>query len=358
MTKSNSTSIKEKIFMLFISFFTIISIITTIFDTSRLRWYIITIVFIVLVIFSYKRLYTVVIQRLGTYSLLLFVLPIFWVSNFNDFPLNMSYTILVFMLINYLTEKHERLILNIIGILFIQLIIFLLYKNSDLFKTGISKQQFLRWIIYSPFIFSFLPILLITIEKFYEVERKNNTKREKQLLELTIKDHLTGLYNRKYMEQKLKSIHSIWKRGIQTYSLIMLDIDYFKNYNDFYGHIQGDSCLKVISKILKDQLSRDTDYAFRYGGEEFLIILGFTNKKGATLIAKKIQDALHAAKILHEKSKVSPYITISMGVATIDDTFDSFSDLLLRTDRALYSAKELGRNQIVHYESNTITILS
>lgn len=352
--KSNSFSIKEQIFLLFMAFFTTVSIVTIIFNrgkvpiTSSIKWIFIALFCLTLTLLAFKRIKIHIVHRLGTYTLLFIILPLFWLTNTNLFSPNIAYTLLIFMLVNYQTQKNERVLLNILGILMIQVLILFIYKKPDILST---------WIISLPFVFSFLAVLLITIERAYEIERKYNKQREEQLTKLTRIDHLTGLYNRNYMEHKLKSVHSIWKRGVQTYSLIMIDIDYFKNYNDHYGHIQGDSCLKLISSVLQNEITRDTDYAFRYGGEEFLIILGFTDEIGANLVANRIKDAISEAEIPHLKSKINKNITISMGIATINDSYNSFADLLLRTDKALYSAKENGRDRIVQYKEELVTSL-
>lgn len=336
----NEYVIKEQIFLLYMFFFTMTSILGVIFD--NINWLFFTVPCTIIAFLSIKKIYTNIIHRVGIYSLLFIAIPILLYFTPKNISLNITLTILSFILMNYIINKNERIILNILDIILIS-ILFILTKPVSTFGL---------WNLGLPFTLAFIGILLIIIDNFNDIERSDNKQRELQLTRLTLTDHLTGLYNRKYMEQKLKSIHSVWKRGVQTYSLIMLDIDYFKLYNDFYGHIQGDNCLKIISSILQEQITRDTDYAFRYGGEEFLIILGFTDSSGATLVANRIKDAIKNAKIPHEKSTINENITISMGIATIDETYDSFAELLTRTDKALYLAKDGGRNQIVHYKKN------
>lgn len=333
-------TLKEQVFLLFSTFFTIICLITAIFSNGTILWLFIATLLLLVSVLSYKNIYIKAIHKLEVYIFALLLLQVFWVVDIYNFMPNSAYTILILLFINFATAKRERIILNII--IFISLL--------TIFLTFYERADLLQWCITLPILMCFILIITKTSENSHRLEKSHNTQREQQLLELSIKDHLTGLYNRNYMEQKLKTTHSIWKRGIQTYSLIMIDIDFFKNYNDHYGHIQGDNCLKSISGILKQQLTRDTDYAFRYGGEEFLVILGFTDKEGAQVIAEKIKEAIVRAKIPHANSDVSPYLTISMGVATIDNSYDSFAELLLRTDKALYLAKGHGRNRIEQYE--------
>ncbi|QEN04428.1 diguanylate cyclase [Thiospirochaeta perfilievii] len=347
--KEESYSIREQIFLMFMPFCTLISIISLLTNKNDIRSNVLFIIaiayFTTLTYLSYKKVSIPIIHRLGIYVLIFLILPVLWLREVEYFPLNITYTILIFMLLNYLTVGKERITLNILGITLLESLLLIFHDKI---------QTTTPWIILFPLVFLFLALLLITIERAYEIEKLNTQEREDKLTKLTRIDHLTGLYNRNYMEQKLKSVHNIWKRGVQTYSLIMLDIDYFKDYNDYYGHIKGDNCLKIISSILQEQITRDTDYAFRYGGEEFLIILGFTDVYGAEFVANKIKAAIDVAKIEHNSSKISNYITISMGISTINETYNSFSDLLLMTDKALYQAKNSGRNRVIHYKEDSL----
>ena len=239
-----------------------------------------TIELLILSFLSYKSFYPSIVTKIGIYSLILLELPFLWYSQSSISSLIIGYTLLIFTLCNFLTQKRERILVNIIGLIHLQ--IFFIFFNKTDFFTYSTTIMFI-------FLLIFIIVILTYLEKSYENERKHSHEKEEKLISLARVDFLTGLYNRNYMEQKLKSVHNIWIRGIQHYSLIMLDIDYFKSYNDFYGHVKGDECLKKISSILQNELPRDTDYAFRYGGEEFLIILSFTNNCGALQVANRIK---------------------------------------------------------------------
>lgn len=167
------------------------------------------------------------------------------------------------------------------------------------------------------------------------------------LQKLSSQDGLTGIANRRYFDETLEKE---WKRAIRqqnTISLIMLDIDFFKLYNDHYGHQGGDDCLKVVAAALEETLHRDTDFLARYGGEEFSAILPDTKQEGAMKIAETMRAAVQDKKLPHAKSKVSDYVSISVGVGTCIPERGSTPDSLIAiADQALYQAKETGRNRV------------
>lgn len=176
------------------------------------------------------------------------------------------------------------------------------------------------------------------------------------LQQLATKDGLTSLANRRTFDENLQIE---WQRALRhgtCLSLIMADVDYFKRYNDHYGHLGGDECLKAVSYTIEQNLCRASDMAARYGGEEFAIILPGTEPEGARLVAQRICDALYALKIPHAGAEDIGVISISMGVASIVPDMDAFpEDLIAGADKALYEAKRNGRNQVVAAPSKTNT---
>lgn len=158
-------------------------------------------------------------------------------------------------------------------------------------------------------------------------------------------DALTGLYNRRFFDNSFKSEFARAQRQKVPLSLVMLDVDYFKNYNDAYGHSAGDNVLVAVANALKSQASRATDIVARYGGEEFIVILAGSEATGAKAIAEKLRAAVDALNIKHEKSEVSDHITISVGIATFEPGITCMpGDFLEKVDQALYQAKHAGRN--------------
>lgn len=341
-------------------FFAFLTIITVIINTLikldpylNYKWVIVGLFCFVLSILAIKRISVKLIHRIGVYVLSFVLLPYCWLASSGLLSPSLAYTPLIFILINYFSKGLERILLNIFEILLVLTLIWIYYNKPEYYAVIHPRTQFIDWMAHIPTIFSFLALLLITFEKTYESEIKSGKKREHRLKQLTFIDHLTGLYNRSYMDEQLKVIHNNWKRSKGIYSLIMIDIDFFKLFNDHYGHLQGDNALREFSLILQQQITRDTDMAFRYGGEEFLLLLGFTDIIGAEIIAKRIRQALIKADIPHIKSRVSSVLTVSIGVATVNETYTSPIEMLDNADKALYQAKEHGRNSIVLYRNKS-----
>jgi len=174
-------------------------------------------------------------------------------------------------------------------------------------------------------------------------------ERAEQMEKLSVTDPLTKLHNRMYFDSEYAKE---WKRSLRLkapLSIIMIDIDFFKNINDTYGHIFGDDCLKVIAQTLAKEAKRPTDRVARYGGEEFVMLLPNTNAEGTKTIANRIRKAVEDISVDFEGETVK--MTISIGGATaIPEIKDDRSSLLRRSDSALYLAKENGRNQ---YQAET-----
>ena len=172
-----------------------------------------------------------------------------------------------------------------------------------------------------------------------------------QLNELSKLDGLTGIANRRAFDERMGLEWARNMRSGNPLSLIMCDIDFFKPYNDHYGHLEGDACLNRIAHILHDFARRSGDIAARYGGEEFTIILPETTLEDAVKVTGQIRDKIAEEAIPHEKSTVSNAVTLSFGVTTVVPTQDiSINQFIKKADKLLYRAKELGRNRIVAEE--------
>lgn len=180
-----------------------------------------------------------------------------------------------------------------------------------------------------------------------ELYRKLQDANQK-LKQLAILDGLTGVANRRYFDRTLKNEWRRLAREQKPLSLILCDIDYFKLYNDTYGHPEGDRCLQAVAKILKNSIKRPADLVARYGGEEFAVILPDTDAKGALFVAHQIQQNLAHLKLAHKKSLASEYITLSIGIITQTPIYNNSPDsLIAQTDKLLYQAKRRGRNCVV-----------
>lgn len=166
------------------------------------------------------------------------------------------------------------------------------------------------------------------------------------LLDKVHYDALTGIYNRRYMEENLKRIVKSISRSGGILSVLMLDIDFFKKYNDTYGHSMGDECLKAVAKALNDSLQRADDFVARYGGEEFIVVLPNTDESGACFMADRMLENVRACDIPHKKNEAADCVTISIGVATsVVAHKQKGEDYIKRADEALYTSKKKGRNR-------------
>lgn len=169
-----------------------------------------------------------------------------------------------------------------------------------------------------------------------------------RLEELTRQDSLSGLGNRRAMAERIDELHAIARRHGHPYAVILLDIDHFKLYNDTQGHPAGDGVIRRVGDCLRDAI-RSSDSAYRYGGEEFLILLPETDASGAALVSERIRTAIAAHSIPHPASPTSRHVTVSLGytdVATGETAHQlTWQDVVERADHALYRSKQAGRDR-------------
>ncbi len=179
------------------------------------------------------------------------------------------------------------------------------------------------------------------------------------LEKLSATDSLTSLPNRRIFNEFIQKEWLREQRTQRPFSVIMIDIDHFKNYNDHYGHLEGDSCLQKVAITLQSCISRAGDLLARYGGEEFVAVLPNTDKKGALDIADALHEHIKELQLPHAKSPVSANVTISIGIASvIPDQGTAPKNVIAMADEALYKAKKSGRNRTVtvaNYSSDLAT---
>lgn len=183
-------------------------------------------------------------------------------------------------------------------------------------------------------------------------ERKRSEEKlaelQKTLEDLSYKDGLTGVANRRMFDQVMEREWATARRSRQPLSLILLDIDYFKQYNDLYGHLQGDQCLRRVAQALLAVSTRKRDFLGRFGGEEFVLILPDTDARSAAAVAERCRTLILDQAIVHEHSDVAGTLTISVGVATMVPASDGERvEFIEMVDKRLYQAKMRGRNRIV-----------
>ena len=241
-----------------------------------------------------------------------------------------------------------------------------------IFVTAISKEQKCIFKGYEIGAVDYLfkpiePIMLQSkVKVFLELyNQKKMIEEQARLLEMKVKelselqeanfkleslstlDGLTGIPNRRsfddYIEMSIKSCTRLNK----PISLIMADIDFFKGYNDHYGHLKGDDCLINVAKSISLSVKRPLDFVTRYGGEEFAVILPETDEEGAKIIAEIIRKNVEELEIAHKSSDVSAYVTLSLGITTKSSSIQySKNELIEHADKALYNSKSNGRNQV------------
>ena len=171
-------------------------------------------------------------------------------------------------------------------------------------------------------------------------------KQNKKLGQLSTMDELTNIENRRGFNDYMIKEWDRAKRSKKPLSIIMMDIDYFKKYNDKLGHPAGDECLASIAALLKSTFRRPGDFIARYGGEEFIAVLPDTDLDGTKKLAENLRKGVEDLYIVHPDSTVSEVVTISLGVATSTRKSSSFEALIKEADNELYVAKEMGRNRV------------
>ena len=242
-------------------------------------------------------------------------------------------SILLCLSVGYLVLKTEN-VAKTFMFLFTTLILYSIFAL-------LIMQFFNIWItIIFPFITTITTFILIYCEKYLL-----KSKDYEQTYKLAVTDGLTQIYNHRYFQEQMIININNFKRYGQVFSIIILDIDFFKKFNDTYGHQSGDCVLKQVASILKKN-SRTSDIVCRYGGEEMTIILTNTNKKDAEITANKICQAIRNNKFtLANGEKVK--VTVSVGVATVGENGQTPQEIIEYSDKCLYKAKETGRNKVV-----------
>lgn len=189
-------------------------------------------------------------------------------------------------------------------------------------------------------------IVKLRIKNYLNLKIKND-----MLEKLSMYDGLTNIRNRRFFDETFEKTFSEIKRDKKSLAVLMIDIDFFKPYNDNYGHGQGDETLRKVAKALEKTIKRASDFVARYGGEEFVILLKDIKKDGVEAVANNLLNAIRELKITHEFSKIENYVTISIGASFYNSNSDVTKlELLLKADETLYNVKNSGRNNFAILE--------
>ena len=247
--------------------------------------------------------------------------------------------------------RNISIVAFILGVVFTTFLTSIAIINITKLESLMSEHSYLRpWYTYPEIVasiiagFSICFLFLSTLYENLKLQRMSLTYED-----MAKTDVLTGIYNRRYLEDNLgKAIKSL-SRSKSCLSVLMLDVDFFKKYNDTYGHNIGDNCLRIIAEVLRQSISREEDFVARYGGEEFAVVLPNTDEKGAQIVADRMLDNLRNQKIPHETSDIDKIVTISIGGTSGYVKFNqSELDYLKLADKALYLSKQNGRNRYTY----------
>lgn len=229
------------------------------------------------------------------------------------------------------------------NVLYIWLSVALLASLIDVTLTLFAGARFsLGW--YAARISSCVSSMVLLGALLWEVNRLyiSTQRANEQLYQQSVRDTLTGLFNRRYLESQLAVHIDHAKRYNEPLCLLVLDVDHFKAFNDRYGHVTGDQCLIEVAKQLQQTLHRPADFVARFGGEEFVVVLPYTTTEGGFKVAEQLRLHIQDARFEHQGQVLS--VTASIGLASLQHNEDTAQSLLIAADKALYQAKAAGRN--------------
>jgi diguanylate cyclase (GGDEF)-like protein len=338
----NASLIITTLFFLFFFFFNLYFLHR---ESVALLNLIALVISIALFIYVKKSQNIALAAKISTLSLMIFLLMLIYYAHSDNFVLIWT----IFLPIYSIFVNGKK-----IGLYFSLLFYAILFVASYL---AIGYWEHGSWTIinWTRFVSasSLLLFAIYVIEAAYEryefklqEARETEAKLIKELSTLSITDPLTKLYNRRYYDTIIDKLISFAKRNKKCITFFILDIDFFKNYNDYYGHNKGDETLINIAKLVKTSIQRDDDFVFRLGGEEFAGVLISDDKEKSQQWIQGLSKKVEALKIEHKKSHCAPFVTVSIGICTKCNSQEFNSkDLYLAADKALYEAKLAGRNQ-------------
>ena len=291
---------------------------------------------------DYGQLLSTISRQLN-FDLVVLALIVFFSGGLSS-PIIAMFIVYI-MIATFLTDYHKAFRITL-TVIFLLLTITLLQKGEKFF----SSQQIMAMLTFDiMFIFTYF------VSGYLSKNLHTNEVLLKELLkqtqELSISDGLTGLYNQMHFFELLNLETKKSQRNNLNYTLIMFDVDFFKNYNDHNGHMHGSETLKNIGAIMKKKF-RTTDLLAKYGGDEFVIILPQTDKVGAYLAAERLRESIEKQVFPGAETQPLKKLTISIGMATYPEHGQSDEEILNRADKALYFAKESGRNRTIIYNEN------
>jgi len=300
----------------------------------------------IFLLFYFKRTNKLAqVAKFSTCLLIIFLLLFVYYSQSDHFAL--VWTIFLPLYAMFANGKREGLRASL---LFYSILFIITYQGIGIWENG--NWIFTDWIrlVLASLLMLYTVYLIESTYETYEKKLSLASKKEQKLIEklskLSVTDPLTELYNRRYYDDIIETMIAVSKRNRQCINFFILDIDFFKSYNDYYGHKKGDEVLHLIAQLVKKNIQRSNDFVFRLGGEEFAGILISDEKEKAQQWIAQLCTKIEALKLEHKQSLCSPYVTVSIGISSkcADEEF-SAKELYLEADKALYEAKLKGRNQ-------------
>ncbi len=269
----------------------------------------------------------------------IYIVMLILVSVFFFYTLNIYYLIplILLMSVGPLLNLKQTIIL---------LVISLIINITKLVFNNLFIEDVKHVILIYIFVLLYSQILYINyLKNLYDKHLLH--EKNKILLSQADTDELTGLLNRYGMQNKINQLINLKDNSMKCSAIFLLDIDYFKNYNDTFGHLEGDKCLKKIANILKSSIKSELDFVARFGGEEFILFINNVNEKQAIEIGKRACKNIYNQKIKAPNNSKYPFVTISLGIATynLNSKFDFFK-LIEEADKQLYLVKKEGKNAL------------
>ena len=256
------------------------------------------------------------------------------------------YSYLALLMVNIISTGRMRWIYSSSIVTMVVIFAFLELQGDNASDSLlISDQIYILWICFFTVI-ALITTLLLQVITSYLVKYNNEIrKKNSDLHTISIMDALTSLFNKRYFDDCISQVLNSHKLVGDSVALLLIDIDNFKQYNDFYGHYEGDNCLKLLAHVFRLSLYRKTDMVFRIGGDEFAVLLLNVKEREVDYIAKRIHDELANQQLEHCQSTVSKYVTLSIGATVVSGSIAySSEEIIKKADAALYKSKGKGRN--------------
>ncbi len=326
------------------SLFSIINLFMRHFDAAAIDL-ISSVVAVLAFIYMKKSRNILLTTRIATLNVVLFFILFAYISQAIHFSLIWTIFVPIFAIIT-----NGKKIGLYFSLFFYAFLFTLSYQNINIWDSGDWLfTDWMRLVLASTILTACMYIyeaLLDKAQKELETARLKELQRTKELQQQSITDQLTKLYNRRYYENMTSKLFSLAQRQNLFITFFILDIDYFKTYNDTYGHMRGDETLIKVADTIKKHIQRGDDFVFRLGGEEFAGIVLSKNKENTHQWIAELTKKIENLHVEHKASKILPYLTVSIGIATMSPNDNNDINILYKyADKALYSAKQSGRNQ-------------